>query len=110
MTTIGLHGAGYMGAGLGWALREGGATVVTTLERRSARTARLAGDAGLDVLASLDAVVAGSDVILVVTPPGAAVAAATALRAAADRTGARPLIADLNAIAPSTADSVASAL
>ncbi len=110
MTTIGLHGAGFMGAGLGWALREGGATVVTTLEGRSARTAGLVEDAGLDVLASLDEVVARSDAILVVTPPAAAVDAATALRAAADRTGTRPLVADLNAIAPSTVDSVAAAL
>src|SRR5256885_14624101 len=35
MTTVGMHGAGHMGAGLGWALREGGARVVTTLAGRA---------------------------------------------------------------------------
>ena len=104
MTTVGMHGAGHMGAGLGWALREGGATVVTTLAGRSARTTKLATDAGLDLLDSLDAVVAAADVILVVTPPGAARDAAAQLAAATRRTGQRPLVADLNAISPSTVD------
>jgi 3-hydroxyisobutyrate dehydrogenase-like beta-hydroxyacid dehydrogenase len=110
MTTVGLPGAGHMGAGLGWALREGGATVVTTLAGRSARTARFVDDAGLTVLDSLDAVVAASDVVLVVTPPAAALDAARAVTASASRTGARPLVADLNAISPSTVDSVAGIL
>ena len=47
MTTVGLIGTGHMGAGLGWALREGGHEVVTTLDGRSARTARLTRDAGI---------------------------------------------------------------
>jgi 3-hydroxyisobutyrate dehydrogenase-like beta-hydroxyacid dehydrogenase len=106
MTTVGLHGAGHMGSGIGWALREGGATVVTTVNGRSARTARFVTDAGLTVLPSLDAVVAASDVVLVVTPPAAARDAARTLAGAAERTGARPLVADLNAISPSTVDSV----
>ena len=38
-----------MGSGLGWALREGGADVVTTLAGRSPRTARLAAEAGIAV-------------------------------------------------------------
>src|SRR5262249_13397343 len=106
MTTVGLHGAGYMGAGLGWALREGGATVVTTLAGRSARTARFVAEAGLTALPSLDAVVAQAAVVLVVTPPAAARDAAYEIAAAADRTGTRPVVADLNAISPSTVDSV----
>jgi 3-hydroxyisobutyrate dehydrogenase-like beta-hydroxyacid dehydrogenase len=110
MQTIGMLGAGQMGSGLGWALREGGARVVTTLTGRSARTARLAGEAGLAPLDSLDAVVAAADVVLVVTPPGAARDAATQLAAAIHRTGSRPLVADLNAIAPSTVDDVAKTL
>ena len=107
MTTVGMHGAGHMGAGLGWALREGGARVVTTLAGRSARTRKMVADAGLEPLDSLDAVVAMADVVLVVVPPGEARAAATALAEAAQRTGSRPLVADLNAIAPSTVDEVA---
>jgi 3-hydroxyisobutyrate dehydrogenase-like beta-hydroxyacid dehydrogenase len=110
MTTVGLHGAGHMGSGLGWALREGGARVVTTLAGRSARTRKLVADTGLEPLDSLDAVVAAADVILIVVPPDAARKAAAALSDAVHRTGARPLIADLNAIAPSTVDEIAAIL
>jgi 3-hydroxyisobutyrate dehydrogenase-like beta-hydroxyacid dehydrogenase len=93
-----------MGAGLGWALRQGGARVVTTTSGRSSRTARFVADAGLVALPALDDVVRAAKVILVVTPPDAARAAARDLRAAAERTGARPLVADLNAVSPSTVD------
>src|SRR5207248_2665475 len=93
-----------------WALREGGARVVTTLAGRSPRTAKLAADAGLAPLASLDAVVAAADVVLVVTPPDAARDAAAQLAVAIQRTGERPLVADLNAIAPSTVDAIAKTL
>ncbi|HEY2668778.1 MAG TPA: DUF1932 domain-containing protein [Rugosimonospora sp.] len=106
MTVVGVHSAGHMGAGLGWALSSGGSTVITTTDGRSGRTARLAADAGLTLVDSLDDVVREAAVILVVAPPGAARAAAGDLRAAAIRTGATPLIADLNAIAPSTVDDV----
>jgi 3-hydroxyisobutyrate dehydrogenase-like beta-hydroxyacid dehydrogenase len=107
MTTVGMHGAGHMGAGLGWALREGGARVVTTLAGRSIRTRKLVADAGLEPLDSLDAVVAAADVILTVVPPDAARAAATALAEAIGRTRTNPVVADLNAIAPSTVDEIA---
>ncbi|GAA5196242.1 hypothetical protein GCM10023322_64690 [Rugosimonospora acidiphila] len=110
MAVVGIHSAGHMGAGLGHALRSGGATVLTTTQGRSDRTARLAAEAGLDVVASLDEVVRRADVVLVVTPPGAAGHAARELRAAATRTGADPLVADLNAISPSTVDEVAGIL
>ncbi|HKT00370.1 MAG TPA: DUF1932 domain-containing protein [Rugosimonospora sp.] len=110
MVTIGLHGAGHMGAGLGWDLRSGGAEVVTTLAGRSPRTARLAAEAGLITLPNLDDVVRAAAVILVVTPPDAARPAAADLRAAADRTGAVPLVADLNAVSPSTVDNLAEVL
>jgi 3-hydroxyisobutyrate dehydrogenase-like beta-hydroxyacid dehydrogenase len=103
---VGVFSAGHMGSALGWALREGGARVVTTLEGRSARTAGLAARAGLEPLPSLDALVRESRVVLVVTPPGAAPDAAGGLAAAARRTGARPLVAELNAIAPSTVEGI----
>jgi 3-hydroxyisobutyrate dehydrogenase-like beta-hydroxyacid dehydrogenase len=107
---IGLLGAGHMGAGLGWALRDGGADVRTTLAGRSSRTARLAADAGLGLVEDLDALCRTATIVLVVTPPGAARDAARALADSARRTGARPLVADLNAIAPSTVDDVAAIL
>ena len=108
MKTIGLVGAGHMGSGLGWALREGGHDVVTSLAGRSARTARLAEEAGLRIAARPADVVAEADVILVVTPPGAALGAATEL--AASQVAARPLVVDLNATSPTTARAAAEVL
>lgn len=110
MAVIGIHSAGHMGAGLGWALRSGGAGVITTTAGRSGRTGRLAADAGLTLGPSLDDLVREAAVILVVTPPGAARSAATDLAAAAARTDTAPLVADLNAVAPSTVDDVAGIL
>ena len=107
---VGLLGSGHMGAGLGWALKEGGAEVSTTLVGRSPRSRSFADRAGLAVLADLDEVLAAADVLLVVTPPGAARDAAVDIARSADRTGARPLVADLNAIAPTTAAEVAGTL
>ncbi|MDQ4051581.1 MAG: DUF1932 domain-containing protein [Actinomycetota bacterium] len=105
--TVGVVGCGHMGAGLGWSLREGGADVCTTLAGRSERSARFAADADIAVLADLDEVMRRADVVLVVTPPGAARVAAVDIAGSAGRTGSRPLVADLNAIAPITAAEVA---
>jgi len=107
MSTVGMVGAGYMGSGLGWSLREGGESVVTTLTGRSTRTGTLARQAGLEILEDLDAVVRAADVLLVVVPPEEALAAATTLAESLARTGAAPLVADLNAIAPSTMEQIA---
>ncbi|MCU7727921.1 NAD(P)-binding domain-containing protein [Actinoplanes sp. KI2] len=108
MTVVGLVGAGHMGSGLGWALREGGHDVVTSLAGRSARTAGLAREAGLRIVARPADVLAEADVVLVVTPPGAAVDAAREI-AATTGTG-RPLVVDLNAISPATATTAAELL
>jgi 3-hydroxyisobutyrate dehydrogenase-like beta-hydroxyacid dehydrogenase len=108
--TVGIISAGHMGAGLGWALRAGGARVVSTVAGRSPRTARLARAADLELLPSLTDVVAQATVVLVVTPPGAARHAAVDIAAAAQAIGARPLVADLNAIAPSTVEQIRTAI
>jgi 3-hydroxyisobutyrate dehydrogenase-like beta-hydroxyacid dehydrogenase len=105
MKVIGLVGAGHMGSGLGWALREGGHDVITSPVGRSERTANLAREAGLRLVARPADVLAEADVVLVVTPPGAALAAA---REIAATTGpARPLVVDLNATSPATAAAAA---
>lgn len=100
--TVGLIGTGHMGAGLGRALREGGARVVATLAGRSPRSGRLAAAAGVELLPALDDVLAGADVVLSVVPPAHAAAAAREAAESARRTGASPLYADLNAVAPDT--------
>ena len=101
MTTVGIVSPGAMGSALGALLRDGGTRVVATVSGRSERTVALA--EGLELLPSFADVVGASDIVLSVLPPGAAVAVATALAATAERTGAQPLVADLNAVAPRTA-------
>ena len=111
MTVVGLVGAGHMGSGLGWALHEGGHDVVTSLAGRSERTAGLAREAGLRIVDRPDDVLAVAYIVLVVTPPGAAIAAARDIAdlARKDRKD-RPLVADLNATAPTTAATAAEVL
>ncbi|MBB5873840.1 3-hydroxyisobutyrate dehydrogenase-like beta-hydroxyacid dehydrogenase [Allocatelliglobosispora scoriae] len=99
---IGLVGAGHMGSSLGAVLRRGGHEVATSLAGRSRRTAGLVGEAGITVLPHLADVLERAEVVLVVTPPGAARDAARSIAVAATATGARPLIADLNATSPAT--------
>ena len=109
-TVVGLVGAGAMGSAVGAAYAAGGARAVTTLVGRSERTARLVRAAWLDVLPDLDAVVRSADVVVSIVPPDQAVDAAAAIAAAAQTTGSRPLVADLNAIAPVTALAIERAL
>jgi 3-hydroxyisobutyrate dehydrogenase-like beta-hydroxyacid dehydrogenase len=110
MSIVGIVSAGHMGAGLGWALRAGGATVLSTVDGRSDRTRKLAEAAELPLLPTLADVVAAADIVLIVTPPGEALRAADAIGEAAQSTGARPLVADLNAVSPSTMECVTAAL
>jgi 3-hydroxyisobutyrate dehydrogenase-like beta-hydroxyacid dehydrogenase len=58
-------------------------------------------------VASLDEVIAVADVVLSVTPPAQALDAARSIAEAARRTGAQPLVADLNAVSPPTMARVA---
>jgi 3-hydroxyisobutyrate dehydrogenase-like beta-hydroxyacid dehydrogenase len=92
--TVGIVSPGAMGSAVGGSLRRGGARVVATIADRSGRTARLAD--GLELLPSLEEVVAAADVVLSIVPPDQAEAVARAVA------GAR-LIADLNAVSPETA-------
>ena len=86
MVTVALVSAGFLGSGRGGALLRGGARVVTTVDGRTVRTARLAAEAGLEVLPTLTDVLAVADVVLSVTPPGAALETARAIVVAARRT------------------------
>jgi len=107
MQTVGVVSPGAMGSAVGAALTRGGARVVVTLEGRSARTRRLVDTAGLTLVPTLADVVARADVVLSIAPPEAARAIAGDIAGAARQTSARPLIADLNAISPETAQVVA---
>ena len=108
MITVGIVSPGAMGAAVGRVLVAGGARVIATIEGRSARTATLA--EGIELLPALDDVVAGSDTILSIVPPRAALDVAAAIARAAERAAVTPLVADLNAIAPATMEAVAARL
>jgi 3-hydroxyisobutyrate dehydrogenase-like beta-hydroxyacid dehydrogenase len=107
MSIVGILSPGQMGAGLGAALRANGARVVTTLDGRSARTAKLAAQAGLETLPTVRDVLDAADVILSVTPPGVAREAA---RTIAGSAGRGQLVADLNAVSPATMTAIAADL
>lgn len=84
-----------MGSAVGAAYLAGGNRVVTALAGRSADTADRARAAGLELLTDVDAVVAASDLVLSIVPPGRARDAARALA------GAR-LLVEANAVSPAT--------
>jgi 3-hydroxyisobutyrate dehydrogenase-like beta-hydroxyacid dehydrogenase len=108
--TVGTISAGAMGSAVGAAYRAGGHRVVTTVAGRSERTVDLAGAAGLELLPDLGRVVAEADLVLSIAPPDQARTIAEDVVAAAERTGARPLVSDWNAISPATAQEVAGIL
>lgn len=110
MRTVGIVSPGAMGSAVGAAYAHAGARAVATVAGRSERTRALAEKAGLELLDDLDAVVAASDVVLSIVPPAEARAVATEIGAAARRTGATPLVADLNAVSPATARRIDSML
>ena len=103
METVGIVSPGAMGSAVGAAYAAGGQRVVATVVGRSERTSALAGRAGIELVPDLDAVVAESALVLSIVPPDQAAATAAAIAAAAERTGARPLVSDWNAVSPATA-------
>jgi 3-hydroxyisobutyrate dehydrogenase-like beta-hydroxyacid dehydrogenase len=100
--TVGLVSPGAMGSAVGHVLARSGARVVATVEGRSERTARLAERAELELLPDLAAVVAAAEVVLSIVPPAEAPAVVADVTRAAEQTGTRPLLVELNAIAPAT--------
>jgi 3-hydroxyisobutyrate dehydrogenase-like beta-hydroxyacid dehydrogenase len=105
--TVGILSPGDMGGAIGRALAQGGLRAVAALDERSERTRRLAAEAGLEDVGSVERMVSVADAVLSVLVPAEATEAAErvarALRAADRDPGAAPLLyADLNAIAPAT--------
>ncbi len=108
MVTVGVVSPGAMGSALGRGWAEAGARVIATVDGRSPRTRDLAH--GIELLPTLEDVVATSDVVVSVVPPGQAVAVAAAVREAATRRDVRPLYADLNAVSPATVRAIEAVL
>jgi 3-hydroxyisobutyrate dehydrogenase-like beta-hydroxyacid dehydrogenase len=92
-----------MGSAMANALTRGGARVVATVAARSKRTAQLADRAHIELLPDLAAVVETAEVVLSIVPPEAAPKVAGDVLQACRDQDVRPLLVDLNAIAPATA-------
>lgn len=105
--TIAVLGTGDMGSAVGAALAGAGYRVVTDLSGRGRESRELAARAGIEDLGSLGAVAGAAGLFLSIVPPAAAGDLAGRAAAAIDRTGARLLYADCNAIAPATVAEIA---
>lgn len=106
-STVGVVSAGDMGAAIGAALAASGLDAATSLEGRSALTRTRAAEVGMRDAGGLTALVEQSGLLLSVLPPADAVSVAEEVADAMARTGARPVFAECNAVAPRTAERVA---
>lgn len=106
-STVGVLSAGDMGAAIGAALTASGLDAATSLEGRSALTRTRAAEAGMRDAGGLTALVEQSGLLLSVLPPADAVSVAEEVADAMARTGARPVFAECNAVAPRTAERAA---
>jgi 3-hydroxyisobutyrate dehydrogenase-like beta-hydroxyacid dehydrogenase len=96
-----------MGSGVGTVLHQHGVRVLTCLAGRGPGSRERAMRAGFEELADLDSLVRQSDILLSIVPPAVAGAVADQVAAAVRSTSADLLYADCNAIAPSTALTIA---
>jgi 3-hydroxyisobutyrate dehydrogenase-like beta-hydroxyacid dehydrogenase len=99
---------GMMGAAVGARLVEHGLNVLTSLQGRSAETAKRANAAGMT--AAPDEEIAAADFILSIIPPGDAVTLAQRLAPALQASNAKPIYVDCNAVSPPTAERVAASI
>jgi 3-hydroxyisobutyrate dehydrogenase-like beta-hydroxyacid dehydrogenase len=106
MTAVGILSPGEMGAAIGGVLHQGKLDVVTCLQGRSELTRLRAGEAGMRDVEDVDALVQSVDVLLSVLVPAEARAIADQVAASVNRTGARPVFVECNAVAPQTVRSI----
>lgn len=99
---IGITSPGDMGQGVAMRLKACGFGVYAALAGRSARTAELAREAGLDDCSTLERLVETCDAVFSVLNPAAALDNARDVSAAMRVTGRRIVYVDCNAIAPQT--------
>ena len=102
MKTVGILSPGDMGHTVGQRLKSHGLQVVAHLADRSERTRGLAAKAGIEEVASYDAMVEIADIVLCILVPAEAGAAAKTVAGSLRRTGAELVYADCNAVSPQT--------
>ena len=104
---VGLLSPGDMGSAVGKRIADHGGRVVTCLEGRSARTKGLAEAAGIDAVDSFESLVKTSDLVISILVPSESSRAASRVVAAIEQIGKGIPYTDCNAIAPSTAKTIA---
>ena len=102
INTVAIQSPGDMGHGIGRVLAEGGYRAVSALEGRSERTRSLAKAAGIEDIGPLAALLEQADVVLSIMRPDRALGFVEELAALAGDHPGRPMIVDLNAVAPAT--------
>jgi len=104
--TVGIISPGDMGSAIGQRLASNGARAIVALDSRSERTKALAAQHGLEDVGSVERLVSEATHILSVLVPSEATAAAERVAQALRATGATPVFADCNAIAPETSKAI----
>jgi 3-hydroxyisobutyrate dehydrogenase-like beta-hydroxyacid dehydrogenase len=106
-TTIAILSMGEMGAGVGRALVEGGARVITSLDGRSPASAARAAKAGVEVAHDDLALVEQAEFVFSILPPSSAAALASRLLPPIRLAQRKPVFVDCNAVAPATVVQIA---
>jgi 3-hydroxyisobutyrate dehydrogenase-like beta-hydroxyacid dehydrogenase len=102
---VAIIAAGSMGAAVGARLVARGATVLTSLDARSAATCERAHAAGMT--GASDEELVRADFVLSIVPPAAALPLAERLAVSIARLEARPVYVDCNAVSPATVERIA---
>ena len=108
--TVAVVGTGDMGSAVGGALVRAGYRVVTAGDGRGELSRRLAAEAGIEDLGSLEAAVAEASLVLSIVPPAVAPTFAAEVVGAMRASQAHPVFADCNAVAPATVRAIARAI
>ncbi len=108
--TVAVIGTGDMGSAVGGALVRAGYAVVTAGEGRTALSRKLAAEAGIEDVLSLEAAVSRAALVLSIVPPAAATTFAASAAHAMLAAKARPVYADCTAVAPATVQAIERAL
>ena len=104
--TIAVIGTGDMGSAVGRVLVENGQRVITCLKGRSESSARLAYEAGIENIDTLEEVVVQAELFLSILPPAQAVTFSQKVANAVHLTKTQLLFADCNAVSPKTASDI----
>ncbi len=106
-TTVAIVAMGEMGAGVGRALIESGAHVITSLDGRSQASAARAAQAGVEVVHDDAALVAQADFVFSIVPPSRAAGLAKRLLPRIRGVERKPVFVECNAVAPATVRQIA---